>query len=218
MKIAKGALSWILVSLFIAILCLFFFLYEIRNNVFLSAIFLFISNIFFLLTIFFITFFRDPDRKIGKGVVAAADGKIRDISKLEDKDIGKCVCISTFMNIYNVHVNRMPFDGIIESIEHIPGSHIPAFSKESDKNERVVSIIDTKIGKIKIIQIAGTLARRIVPYVSKREMHKKGERIGIIRLGSRVDVYLPSGKIKKVCVGLGDRVIAGEDCIAEIYD
>jgi len=112
----------------------------------------------------------------------------------------------------------MPLDGTIKNTAHERGPHLPAFRKESEKNERMITTIDTAIGTVKVIQIAGTLARRIVPYVKKEDKLKKGERIGIIRFGSRVDIYLPSKKISKVCVKVGDMVKAGEDTIAEIND
>jgi phosphatidylserine decarboxylase len=214
MKIAKGSMSWIISSFIAAVIFLVLYLIFFYDKI--SIVFLFISAVVFLKTIFFIMFFRDPDRKIGNGIVAAADGKIREISKINDKDIGDCICISTFMNIHNVHVNRLPLDGVIKSSKHYSGIHLPAFKKESEKNERVETIIDTKIGKIKIIQIAGTLARRIAPYVKKGDKLKKGDKIGIIKFGSRVDVYLPSNKIKKIKVKVGDRLKAGEDSLAEI--
>jgi phosphatidylserine decarboxylase len=216
MKIAQGSKSWILSSFIpgVILLALYFafFNYEI------SIVLLFIGIILILLTIFFIMFFRDPERKIGKGVVAVADGKVRDISELNEKDIGECICISTFMNVQNAHVNRAPIDGTVKDIIHISGIHLPAFKKESEKNERVIIFLDTGVGLIKIVQIAGTLARRIFPYVKRWDKLKKGDRIGIIRLGSRVDVYLPKKAVKKICVKLGDRVLAGEDSIAEIND
>ncbi|MEA3458380.1 MAG: phosphatidylserine decarboxylase, partial [Candidatus Thermoplasmatota archaeon] len=150
--------------------------------------------------------------------IAPADGRIRDISQSKDRDVGECTIISVFMNVYNVHVNRMPMDGTIKDVVHISGSHIPAFKKESERNERVIITIDTNIGIVKVIQIAGTLARRIVPYISKGDKLKKGEKIGIIRLGSRVDIYIPSKKIKNINVKLGDMIKAGEGSIAEIND
>lgn len=215
MKIAKGCKSWILFSFITGLILLVIsVLYDKISINFILQIF---SSLLFLLTGFFLVFFRDPERQIGEGIVACADGKIREIAEIFDKDIGKCLNISTFMNVHNVHVNRMVFDGKIKSISHFSGFHLPAFKKESDKNERVVMIVETSIGLIKIVQIAGTLARRIVPYVKKDEILKKGYRIGIIRLGSRVDVYLPSVKIKNINVRIGCRIKAGEDKIAEIY-
>jgi phosphatidylserine decarboxylase len=166
----------------------------------------------------FIVFFRDPDRNIGNDIVAVADGKIREISNVKDKDIGECIKISTFMNIHNVHVTRMPISGKTLSIDHYKGKHIPAFKKESGKNERVVSIIKTDIGKIKIIQIAGTVARRIVPYFKQNEYIEKGEKIGLIRMGSRVDLYLPTKIVKTITISVNDRLKAGESTVAKLND
>jgi phosphatidylserine decarboxylase len=214
MRIAEDCKSWILSSLIPALLILIISFIFLKSLI--GFVLLFISFLLFLLTGFFLVFFRDPERKIGEGVVACADGKIREITGLNDTDIGKCIKISTFMNIQNVHVNRMVFNGKIKSITHFSGLYLPAFKKESEKNERVIIIVETSIGFIKIVQIAGTLARRIVTYVKKENILSKGERIGIIRLGSRVDVYLPCEKIKNITVRIGCRVKAGEDKIAEI--
>jgi phosphatidylserine decarboxylase len=215
MKFAQGSPSWILTPFFIGI---FFVILSLIFKELLGSIFLFISFILFLMTILFLVFFRDPKRNIGNGIVAPADGKIREISKIKDDDIGDCTKISTFMNLHNVHVNRMPFDGIIKDVVHINGAHLPAFKKESERNERVIITANTDIGLIKIIQIAGTLARRIVPYVKGGDELKKGDKIGLIRLGSRVDVYLPTKKIKHITVKINDRIKAGADTIAEIND
>jgi phosphatidylserine decarboxylase len=171
-----------------------------------------------MLTIFFLVFFRDPEREIGDGFVACADGRIREIIELDDKDVGICFKVSTFMNITNVHVNRIPIAGRIVEIQHFSGFHIPAFKKESENNERVVTIIETKIGNVKIVQIAGTLARRIIPYIKRDQKVDRGDRLGLIRLGSRVDVFIPKRNVKKLCINVGDRVFAGEDIIAEIND
>jgi len=214
MKIAKGCKSWIFSAFIPALLILITSFIYLQSSV--GFVLLFVSVLLFLLTVFFFVFFRDPERKTAEGIVACADGKIREITELNDKDVGKCFKISTFMNVQNVHVNRMVFDGKIKSVTHFSGFHLPAFKKESEKNERIVIIVETTIGIIKIVQIAGTLARRIVPYVKKDDILKKGQRIGIIRLGSRVDVYLPCAKIKNITVRIGCRVKAGEDRIAEI--
>ena len=216
MNLARGSKPWIYCALFAGIAFLILsFLFIDR---FLGIFFLFLSTILFLKTIFLIQFFRDPKRIIGKDIVACADGKIREISSLKDDIVGNCTKISTFMNIYDVHVNRIPLDGTIKDIIHIHGIHLPAFKKESEKNERVITTIDTKIGNIKIIQIAGTIARRIVPYIKKGDKLKKGDKIGIIRFGSRVDIFLPTKKIKVINVRVGDIVKAGETTIAETND
>lgn len=214
MKFAKGSYSWILTPI---IFCIFFsFLMIFSQNY--KIIFLIISILSIIISIIFIIFFRDPDRKIGKGIVSPADGYIRDIYDYLDTDIGECKIISIFMNIHNVHINRMPIDGKIIDIIHLKGSHIPAFKKESDRNERVIIKINTSIGIIKIIQIAGTIARRIVPYINIDDTLKKGDRIGLIRLGSRVDLYIPNKKNIKYKVAKSNNVKAGQSCVAKIND
>jgi len=214
MKLAKGTYSWIIIpSIFLII---FIFLSIIYTNY--QYHFIILSIIFFLLTTLLIIFFRDPDRKIGDDIVSPADGYIRDIYKFNDADIGKCIILSIFMNIHNVHVNRMPIDGKIIDTKHLPGSHIPAFKKDSDKNERYIIKIKTDKDMIKIIQIAGTIARRIIPYIKKNEAIKKGEKIGIIKLGSRVDLYLPDTNKLKIKVKIGDKIKAGESSVAKIND
>ena len=216
MKITHDSKSWIITTFLGGLL--FLVLSTIINRIIIQSVLLLISIFLFLLAGFFVMFFRDPERKTGEGFVAVADGKIRDIKKIRDEEIGDCTVISTFMNVHNVHVNRMPVDGTISDIVHVSGSYLPAFKKESEKNERLILKIETSIGMVKIIQIAGTLARRIVPYAKKGDKLKKGQRIGIIRLGSRVDVYLPSEKIKQLNVKINDKVKAGENTIAEIND
>lgn len=215
MKIAQDSKSWIYFFIFLSIIFLVLSLVLIQFNI-LFIMLLFFSFIFFLIFLFLLLFFRDPNREIGSGLVACADGKIRSITNLKDEIIGDCICISTFMNLHNVHVNRSPFDGIVDNVKHISGIHLPAFKKESEKNERVITIINTSIGNLKIVQIAGTFARRIVPYITKGDKIKKGDRIGIIRFGSRVDLYLPKNKINKLNIKVGDIVLAGEDSIAEV--
>ena len=212
MNIAKGGKSWILVSISISIILLLVF------SIIHSIFFLILSICFFLLTCFFVVFFRDPKRNIGSDIVASADGVIREITEIKDEDIGNCVKVSTFMNVHNVHVNRISYDGVIKSVVHHKGGHIPAFKKESDRNERVVIIFESKIGMFKIIQIAGTVARRIVPYVKSGDSLKKGEKIGIIRLGSRVDLYIPKKSVKTAKVDIKNKVLAGVDTVAEIND
>lgn len=213
-RIADGGLPWVLASFALTFLVLGCSFFTTGLLFVLSSIF---SLLFFLFSCLLIVFFRDPDRTIGSGVVAVADGKIREVVNIKDPEVGDCTRVSTFMNIHNVHVNRMPCDGTVERITHTPGGHLPAFKKESDSNERVVLLIKTEIGIVKVVQIAGTLARRIVPYVGAGSTLKKGEKIGLIRLGSRVDVYLPTNRIKVLMIHVDRRVKAGEDTIAETH-
>jgi len=116
-----------------------------------------------------------------------------------------------------VHVNRMPFGGTIQALIHHDGGHVPAFEKQSDSNEQVVVLLKNDLGMMKVVQIAGAIARRIVPYVSEGEYVKKGQRIGLIRLGSRVDLYLPADTITAVSIRTNEKVKAGEDSLAEVH-
>ena len=143
-------------------------------------------------------FFRDPEREITEGrVISPADGVVQSIMPWKD---GR-TRVAIFMSPLNVHVNRAPLAGTITSVEHIPGGYVPAFNKESENNERVVWHFDTEIGDVEMVQIAGAVARRIVPYVPRGCKVEQGDRIGLIRFGSRVDVYLPEGVEPAVEVG-----------------
>jgi phosphatidylserine decarboxylase len=201
MRIAKGCWSWVIPPLFLSLL---FFIASWYNTWFLTV---FIPV--FCVLMFFLFFFRDPERTIGDGIVAPADGKIRDI-----KNENNQILISIFMEVNNVHVNRMPLDGRIIKMTHFPGYHLRAWKKESDLNERVISTVETAIGQVTILQIAGLIARRVYPYIKNGDVMKKGDRIGIIRLGSRVDVILPADKVQSIFVKIGDPVKAGQNTIA----
>jgi phosphatidylserine decarboxylase len=201
MRIAKGCWSWVAPPLFLSLLFLALSWF--------SLWFLAVLIPVFCILVFFLIFFRDPERTIGEGIIAPADGKIRDIKQEKDRWL-----ISTFMEVNNVHVNRMPIDGRIVKMSHFPGYHLRAWKKESDLNERVVITIDTALGEITVVQLAGLIARRVYPYIKDGDVLKKGDRIGIIRLGSRVDVYLPVKKIKEIPVKIGDPVYAGVTTIA----
>ncbi|MFD0019930.1 phosphatidylserine decarboxylase [Streptomyces sp. NPDC058382] len=149
-------------------------------------------------------FFRDPEREIAQGrVISPADGVVQSIMPWKD---GR-TRVAIFMSPLNVHVNRAPLTGTVTSVEHVPGGFVPAFNKESENNERVVWHFDTELGDIEMVQIAGTVARRIVPYVPQGTKVEQGDRIGLIRFGSRVDVYLPEGV--EAAVEVGRKTIAG---------
>ncbi|MEO3870676.1 phosphatidylserine decarboxylase [Nonomuraea sp. B12E4] len=149
-------------------------------------------------------FFRDPDRIPGEGrVLSPADGVVQSIDPWPD---GR-TRVAIFMSPLNVHVNRAPLAGNVASVQHVPGGFVPAFNKDSDQNERVVWHFETALGDIEMVQIAGAVARRIVPYLSAGAKVAQGERIGLIRLGSRVDIYLPEGMSPAVSVG--DKTVAG---------
>ncbi|MEU4034841.1 phosphatidylserine decarboxylase [Streptomyces collinus] len=149
-------------------------------------------------------FFRDPEREIAPGrVISPADGVVQSIMPWKD---GR-TRVAIFMSPLNVHVNRAPLAGTVTSVEHVPGGFVPAFNKESENNERVIWHFDTELGDIEMIQIAGAVARRIVPYLPEGTKVEQGDRIGLIRFGSRVDLYLPEGV--EVAVEVGQKTVAG---------
>ena len=171
--------------------------------------------VLFLVTAFIVWFFRNPERKAPSGdkiVVSPADGKVIKIENVQDHEIMKGLYkkISIFMNIFSVHVNRISYGGRIETIRYHEGKFLSAnLDKASSDNERNGLVIRLKDGQaIGMIQIAGLVARRIVCWVDEGMIVEKGERFGLIRFGSRVDVLLPPDT--QVLVKLGDRVRAGE--------
>lgn len=169
-----------------------------------------VGIVFFILTFPLLSFFRDPFRRTGEGIVSPADGKVMFVEREEEGSIWH---IAIFMSPLNVHVNRAPLSGKVVGMKRLGGGFRPAFNKDSAGNERVVIEMDTHIGTVRIVQIAGALARRIVPYVDVGSALRKGERIGMIRFGSRVDVYLSVGSCEPVVIQ-GQKVAAGKDTIA----
>jgi len=156
---------------------------------------------------FLLVFFRDPDRVPGPGIVSPADGKVLEA----DPDTGR---LTVFMALTDVHVNRAPLDGRVVDVVRTSGAHAPAYRPEARRNERVETLLETAVGPIRVAQIAGTIARRIVPYRREGDRVKKGQRIGMIRFGSRVEMTLP--KRARFIVDVGDRVRAGETTVAEV--
>ena len=181
----------------------------------------FLGFILILVTVWVYYFFRDPERysiNDDSFLVSSADGLITDISersgpeelRLENTSYTR---VSVFMNIFNCHVNRMPSSGKVEEIYYKPGKFLNAsLDKASEENERNYFKIKLKDGEeIVIVQIAGLIARRIVCEVEQGQDLKQGDRIGMIRFGSRVDIYF---KKKKVLAKIGQNVVAGESIIA----
>jgi len=182
----------------------------------------FLATLMLLITAWVYYFFRDPDRvsiNDNSYLVSPADGLITDISEvngpeelgLENKKFSK---VSVFMNVFNCHVNRSPIEGKIEEIFYKPGKFLNAsLDKASKENERNYYKINSVKGEeIIIVQIAGLIARRIVCEVSKDQNLKQGERIGMIRFGSRVDLFF---KDKTILAKIGQNVIAGESLLAK---
>ena len=182
----------------------------------------FLGIIFILITIWVYYFFRDPDRisiNDDNYLVSPADGLITQISEevgpadlnLENNTYTR---VSIFMNVFNCHVNRTPVSGKIQEIFYKPGKFLNAsLDKASEENERnYYKLITSKGEEIIIVQIAGLIARRIVCEVNKDQSLKQGERIGMIRFGSRVDLYF---KNKTILAKLGQNVFAGESLLAK---
>ena len=177
-----------------------------------------------ILTLWCAYFFRDPERvtPIGDGlVISPADGRISSIEDVvppPELDLPRepVTRISVFMNVFDVHVNRSPLDGVIRRIVYVPGAFINAeLDKASEDNERQAVTLELAGGqRIGVVQIAGLIARRIVKFVNEGERLLAGPRFGLIRFGSRVDVYLPHGTKALVCVG--QRAVAGETVLADL--
>ncbi len=173
-----------------------------------------------LLTAFMVYFFRDPERPIPEGkdfFVAPADGKVivvRDV--LEARYLNAEVKqISIFMSPFNVHVNRVPCDGKVKKVAHNKGRFFAAYKDEaSTKNENIEMVYETGYGDILLRQVAGSIARRAVCRKKEGDVLKRGERYGIIKFSSRVDIYLP--KDVELKVKINDTVKAGETVIAEL--
>lgn len=166
------------------------------------------------LLLFTLNFFRDPNRstpQIENGIISPADGKVVQISNVHDDDFihGDAIQVSIFMSPLNVHVNRIPISGVVRYFRYIKGEYLVAFDdKSSTRNERTIIGIDN--GKFKVLfkQIAGFIARRIVCTLKEGDSVKTGERFGMIKFGSRVDVLMPVDTELKV--KLNTSTIAGE--------
>jgi phosphatidylserine decarboxylase len=177
-----------------------------------------------LVALYIAYFFRDPDRvtPLRAGlVVAPADGRIIAAAKVKPPlELGlgdtERVRISTFLSVLDVHVNRSPIGGRIARSLYVPGAFVnAALDKASEENERRALIIETPSGdEIAVVQIAGLIARRIVTFAGEGDTVAVGQRFGLIRFGSRVDVYLPVGKTALVAVG--QRAVAGETILADL--
>lgn len=180
-----------------------------------------------------LAFFRDPERVVPQGegaIVSPADGLVTLITEVEPPlelqiddgsgfaglPAGPVTRVSIFMSVFDVHINRTPLGGTVRRVVYIPGKFMNAdLDKASEENERQHILIERSDGlKLGFTQIAGLVARRIVPFVKPGDIVAKGQRVGLIRFGSRVDVYLPAGTDAKVMIG--QTVIAGETVLAEV--
>ena len=197
-------------------------------------LYILIAVLVLLILSFLINFYKDPERTIPKGnnIVAPADGRvisIIDTAKIHiqvnkgilgkiktlTKDIaGECYVISIFMSPIDAHINRAPMDGVIRSVKHTKGKFFKAYELEkSFENEKNEIIIENKKLRIKVIQIAGFLARRIVCHVKVNQKVNKGQKIGMIALGSQTTLIIP--KKVKLRINVNDKVKAGQTIIAD---
>ena len=173
-----------------------------------------------LLTLFMAWFFRDPERSVPEGsglFVAPADGRIIVVEKVSEQVFTnkEMLQISIFMSPLNVHINRAPCDGRVDQIVHTAGRFLSAFKPEASvQNENIAMTLDTKYGKIVVRQIAGFVARRCVCWAKSGDTLSKGERFGLIKFSSRLDIFLPVSIIPKI--RLGDHVTAGETVLGYI--
>jgi len=187
-------------------------------SIILQIFFPYFAVLGWIITIFSLQFFRDPARLVPygeKNILSPADGRIVAIEEtLDPYRQCQALKISVFMNVFNVHSNRSPVDGEIQSVRYFPGKFLNAdLEKASLENERNALIINTQYGGISCVQIAGLVARRILCHVTEKQSLKKGQRYGFIRFGSRVDLYLPLDVTVKV--GIGEKVSATTTVLAE---
>jgi len=177
-----------------------------------------------VLTLWCVYFFRNPDRVTPEReglIVSPADGivqMIAEVSPPEELDMGSepVVRVSVFMNVFDCHVNRIPCDGRIGKLVYVPGQFLNAsLDKASEENERQMVRIDLDSGAfIGAVQIAGLIARRIICYLEEDQIVLAGERFGLIRFGSRVDIYLPHGAVSHAVIG--QKCVSGETVLADL--
>ncbi|SDE16420.1 phosphatidylserine decarboxylase family protein [Desulfuromonas thiophila] len=181
----------------------------------------FLAVLLLLLTLFTVYFFRNPDRTIPVDenlVVAPADGKVVFVGTVqEERFLHQPMCkVSIFMSVFNVHVNRVPVSGAVKDQFYNKGKFLnAALDKASLENEQAGMVLETASGqRFLVVQIAGLIARRIVTYPVVGDLLQRGQRYGLIRFGSRVDLYMPADV--RLQVSLGDRCVGGETIVGQM--
>jgi len=209
--VAREGVPFVLAS---SSLCLLLFLAGLES----------LGAFFAVITLFTAFFFRDPERHFPEfpgAVITPADGKILGITSLTESESplqGPCAKVSIFMSIFDVHVNRIPLPGTIKQVEYKSGNFFSAnLDKSSHLNERNLLWLEAEgVGDILVVQIAGLIARRICCWVSEGDRVYKGQRFGLIRFGSRVDLFLPEGF--SPAVAPGDKVKAGKTILGFYHE
>ncbi|HEX2780931.1 MAG TPA: phosphatidylserine decarboxylase family protein [Gemmatimonadaceae bacterium] len=214
MRIAREGVPFIAIA---AVLALAAILYAARRGSWPAWL---LSAVLVVVTVWVVYFFRDPERTGERGdrvVTSPADGKVVLITEVDEPAFihGRAMRVSIFMNVFNVHVNRYPVSGTVKYVQYNPGKFLnAAVEKSSLENEQRSVGIESGPYRILVRQIAGLIARRIVTYSREGERVEQGERMGLIRFGSRVDVFLPTDATVKVKIG--DLTTAGSTTIAEL--
>ena len=214
MNFAREGLLFIAIAAFIAAGAFGFAITRRSWGLWLAAF------VLLLLALWVAYFFRDPERTGERGpalVVSPADGKLIMITEVDEPSFikGRATRLSIFMNVFNVHVNRYPVDGVVRYVHYNKGKFFNAAAEKSSlENEQMSVGIETGGHRMLVRQIAGLIARRIVTYSKLGETVKQGDRMGIIRFGSRVDVFLPAGSTVRAKVG--DITVAGVTILGEL--
>ena len=214
MRIAREGLPFIAIA---AVLALAAILYAARRGSWPAWL---LSAVLVVVAVWVVYFFRDPERTGERGdrvVTSPADGKVVLITEVDEPAFihGRAKRVSIFMNVFNVHVNRYPVSGTVKYVQYNPGKFLnAAVEKSSLENEQRSVGIESGPYRILVRQIAGLIARRIVTYSREGERVEQGERMGLIRFGSRVDVFLPTDAT--VRVKIGDLTTAGSTTLAEL--
>jgi phosphatidylserine decarboxylase len=170
-----------------------------------------------------IYFFRDPERTIPadpQAMVSPADGTVTNVEEVDEPDFpgGRALRISIFLSIFNVHVNRLPCAGWVTQVRYFPGAFLDARNPDSAvRNEQLwLDLVESSGGPVRVKQISGAIARRIVCWLKRGDEVRKGERLGMIKLGSRTDLLLPPGRVKEVCVQVGAKVQGGSTVLLRV--
>jgi phosphatidylserine decarboxylase len=183
---------------------------------------IFLAKVLCLILLFSLYFFRDPERFVPlmpEVIVSPADGRVLEVKKVKSEILDEeCYKVSIFMSIFDVHINRLPFAGKVIEKNYNAGRFFNAsLDKASEHNERMTYIIECADFKYTVTQIAGLIARRIISYVKERDLLKTGEKIGMIKFGSRAEIEFPVSKID-INISVGQQVYAGETIIGKLIN